>query len=68
MVKLRVNGDTLELPDTVGTVSQLLSHFGLDGKIAIVELNEQVLEKSGHDEARLTEGDRVEIVHFVGGG
>ncbi|WP_342214663.1 MULTISPECIES: sulfur carrier protein ThiS [unclassified Peribacillus] len=34
----------------------------------IVELNDEILEKEYQNETRLSNGDKVEIVHFVGGG
>lgn len=65
---LRINGETVEVPDSVHTVSELLQHFGLDRKVVIVERNEEILQKEEHPEAKVADGDRIEIVHFVGGG
>ncbi|WP_421385057.1 sulfur carrier protein ThiS [Bacillus salacetis] len=67
-MKLIINSDEVQVDETVATVEDLLSHFQLDQKVAIVELNKEILEKSKHAEARLANGDVVEIVHFVGGG
>jgi sulfur carrier protein len=67
-MKLAINGDKVTVPEHVVTVTDLLAHFGLQDKIVIVEWNERILEKSAHAESRLTDGDRIEIVHFVGGG
>lgn len=67
-MKLQINGDQLEVPDTLSTVSDLLKHFGLEAKVAIVEWNQSILEKASHAETELSDGDRIEIVHFVGGG
>ncbi|AJS59288.1 sulfur carrier protein ThiS [Paenibacillus sp. IHBB 10380] len=68
-MKLQINGEQVEVPDTqVTTITDLLTHFGLDNKVVIVECNQQILEKSSHSETLLSDGDRVEIVHFVGGG
>ncbi|MBD8067755.1 sulfur carrier protein ThiS [Bacillus sp. PS06] len=67
-MELVINGDTVSLPDQIETVSSLLEHFGLAEKVVIVELNETILEKSEHQETRLVDRDRIEIVHFVGGG
>jgi sulfur carrier protein len=63
-----VNGQPVEVPGEIATVSELLAHFGLGAKMLIVELNQTILEKSDHSEAKLSEGSQVEIVHFVGGG
>ncbi|MGF7048650.1 sulfur carrier protein [Paenibacillus sp. DS2015] len=68
-MKLQINGEQVEVPDTqVTTITELLTHFRLDHKVVIVECNQQILEKSSHSETSLADGDRIEIVHFVGGG
>jgi sulfur carrier protein len=67
-MKLLINGDTVEVPDTLSTVSDLLKHFGLADKVAIVELNQDILTKESHSETIISDRDRIEIVHFVGGG
>jgi sulfur carrier protein len=68
IVQLFLNGDFIGVPETVTTVSQLLMHLGLEEKIVIVELNQIILEKANHLGTMVSDGDRIEIVHFVGGG
>ena len=65
---LTINGEKMNIPDTAKTVSELLNHFQLGDKVLIVELNEAILEKNTHEGTLLSDGDRIEIVHFVGGG
>ena len=67
-MELVVNGEKIEVPNTVNCVETLLHHFNLDQKVVIVELNEEILEKGSHQETRVSDGDKIEIVHFVGGG
>jgi len=67
-MKLTVNGREVDLPETVTTVRTLLDHFGLNKELAIVEVNQSILNKTTRDDQKLTNGDRVEIVQFVGGG
>jgi sulfur carrier protein len=67
-MKLIINGDEIEVPKHVLTVQDLLLFYGLEKKMAVVELNQTIVEKAGHGEEILSDGDRVEIVHFVGGG
>jgi sulfur carrier protein len=67
-LKLKVNSAEILVPAAVKSVADLLDHLKLNQKAAIVELNAGILEKSQHAEAELAEGDRIEIVHFVGGG
>lgn len=67
-MQLTINGETMELPDSIRTVGDLLIHFQLQERIAIVELNRQVLERGKSGDTPLADGDILEIVHFVGGG
>jgi sulfur carrier protein len=67
-MNLQINGDQVTVPGTVHNVADLLENFGLQNKVVIVEINQTILEKSAHAETRLSDGDRIEIVHFVGGG
>jgi sulfur carrier protein len=67
-VNLIINNDEVRVDDDVETVADLLTHFQLNKKAAIVELNRVILEKGKHAEVKLANGDVVEIVHFVGGG
>lgn len=67
-MKITVNGREVDLPETVATVRNLLDHFGLNKELAIVEVNQSILDKTTRDDQELTNGDRVEIVQFVGGG
>ncbi|GAA5078414.1 hypothetical protein GCM10025759_25540 [Lysobacter panacisoli] len=50
------------------TVAQLLQAEGLGERRVAVEVNNQIVPRSRHVEHPLVEGDRVEIVHALGGG
>ncbi|MDX1579144.1 MAG: sulfur carrier protein ThiS [Gemmatimonadota bacterium] len=50
------------------SVAGLLRELGLDGRTVVVELNRQIVRRTEIDEVALEGGDRVELVHFVGGG
>lgn len=67
-VKLQINGEAVTVPDEITFISDLVSHFNLHEKIIIVELNQEILEKTSHHQMKLQDGDKIEIVHFVGGG
>ncbi|MBM7095713.1 MULTISPECIES: sulfur carrier protein ThiS [Alteribacter] len=67
-MKLIINGDQVEMPDSITTVSELLHHFELDQKVVIVEKNKDILTKELHEAERVQDGDHFELVHFVGGG
>lgn len=66
-MKLCVNGENIEVASPV-TVRDLIVHLGLtDGPVA-VERNLEIVPRAEHETTALTEGDTIEIVHFVGGG
>jgi sulfur carrier protein len=66
-MRLTVNGASHELPSGM-TVRDLVAHLGLGGGPVAVEKNLEVVPRAEHATAVLSEGDVVEIVHFVGGG
>lgn len=66
-MKLTLNGEIHTLPDDL-TVTGLIAHLGLPNKKIAVERNLEVVPKSTFGEVKLSEGDRLEIIHFIGGG
>jgi sulfur carrier protein len=67
-MKMIINGQETDVANDVKTVVDLLAVFNLNEKLAIVELNKDILDKATYAETQLSDGDRIEIVHFVGGG
>lgn len=66
-MKVLVNGEAKEIGDGT-TVRGLVELLGLtDGPVA-VERNGEIVRRANHTTETLTEGDVIEIVHFVGGG
>ena len=66
-ITLMVNGEPMQAPDDV-TVAVLLVQLGLDRRKVAVELNEEIVPRSLYDATALAPADRLEIVHFIGGG
>ncbi len=66
-VRLIVNGGRRNLPAGT-TVAGLIESQGLDPRLVVVELNLEILDREAYGRLQLGEGDRIEIVHFVGGG
>lgn len=66
-MRLEVNGEARDLADGT-TVRELLVALSLGGELVAVERNEEIVPRSEHARAVLRDGDRVEIVRFVGGG
>lgn len=66
-MRLVVNGEETQVEPST-TVRQLLAFLGLAETPVAVERNEEVVPRARHESTELREGDRVEVVHFVGGG
>jgi len=64
---LQINGETRDFPDGL-TVTALVALLGMKSDRVAVELNQEIVPRSNWDAAMLKNGDRLEIVHFVGGG
>ena len=67
MLRIVVNGEAKTVaPET--TVAQLLVELGLGDVLVAVERNEEIVPRGQHQATELADGDRLEGVHFVGGG
>ena len=67
-MKLVINGDDyFDMPKGM-TVADLLKHLELPEKKIAVECNREIVSKSTFAETCLSDGDRLEIIHFIGGG
>ena len=66
-MNLFVNGEAASAADSA-TVETLLEQMGLPQKGVAVERNREIVPKSLYAMTRLADGDRIEIVQFVGGG
>ena len=66
-MKLWVNGEERGF-DAVLDVGALVNALGLDGRKVAVERNLEIVPRSTYAATALQEGDRIEIVHFIGGG
>ncbi len=64
---ITLNGDRLEVAED-STIAALLAAQGLAGRRTAVEVNGDIVPRSRHPDHRLQPGDRVEIVHALGGG
>jgi thiamine biosynthesis protein ThiS len=65
-MRIQVNGDTREV--AARTVSALVEELGFDVRKVAVERNLAIVPRSLHAATALEEGDRIELVQFVGGG
>ena len=66
-MEISFNGESRALDGAV-TVAQLLAREGLGDRRVAVEINREIVPKSQHATHVLHEGDKVEVVHALGGG
>jgi len=62
-----LNGDPVETIDGC-SVETLLQQLGTSRERVAIELNADIVPKAGYEKQLLSDGDKIEIVHFVGGG
>ena len=66
-MKLIINGEDREF-GAISSVSDLLSELGMKPDRVAVELNRNLIPRDRWATTQLSDGDKLEIVHFVGGG
>ena len=66
-IRVRLNGKEREVQGG-HTVRSLLESLDLHPGMVVVELNRDILDRDHYDAVDVSEGDTLELVHFVGGG
>jgi len=66
-MRIVLNGNNREVPDGL-SVATLVEHLGVKSDRVAVELNREIVPRNQWAAVNLGENDRLEIVHFVGGG
>ena len=66
-MRVELNGEPQELAEGA-TLLSLIERLALAPERVAVELNREVVRRADWPATRLSDGDRVEVVHFVGGG
>ena len=69
-MKLQINGDERDFSDVSAslTLAALVAKLGMKPDRVAVELNRDIVPRDRWAATLLKEGDRLEVVHFVGGG
>jgi sulfur carrier protein len=67
-MRVVLNGEVIQLPEHVLFVSDVLKHYEIHQRCVVVEVNGEIISRVEHQSTRLADKDRIEIVHFVGGG
>ena len=66
-IQVQVNGKEREVQSGL-SVHELVESFDLNPLLIVVELNREILSRDQFKDVQVSEGDAVELVHFVGGG
>ena len=67
---LKINGKEKMFPEDKmpATIADLLSSLCIDSATVVAELDGQIIERANFSKAQLRDGQRIELVRFVGGG
>ncbi len=66
-MKIILNGEEVLLEGKLN-VASLIEKYSLDKRKIAVERNLEIVPRSSFEEVMVDEGDRIEIIHFIGGG
>ena len=66
-MQIKVNGETLEFETPLNMLA-LTEHLQINPRQVAVERNREIVPRSTYGEVTLTDGDEIEIMHFIGGG
>jgi thiamine biosynthesis protein ThiS len=66
-MQLTINGEARQY-DALTSLSSLIETLGLDPRKVAIERNLEIVPRSTYAATSLADGDRIEIVHFIGGG
>jgi sulfur carrier protein len=66
-LKIIVNGDNKEFSEQT-TLEELIQQLGVRKETVVAEVNRQIIQLEKRSSLMLLEGDRVELIRFVGGG
>ena len=67
VAKIQLNGDSYEI-NSGTNLNELLNKLKIEKNKVAIEVNGEIVEKNKYFNLILNKGDKVEIVHFIGGG
>ena len=66
-IKIKVNGKNRSISEKY-KLSDLIKYLKIPMKKVAIELNEEIIDKKNVNKIKLKQNDKIEIVHFIGGG
>lgn len=67
-MRIQINGEPREVPSDSLSLAELIDTLALAPQRIAVEVNKLIVRRDGWENTSIHDGDRIEIVHFVGGG
>tara|TARA_B110000438_G_scaffold255145_1_gene261775 strand:+ start:312 stop:530 length:219 start_codon:yes stop_codon:yes gene_type:complete len=67
VAKIQLNGDSYEIKRGINLI-ELLNKLKIPNNKVAIEVNGEIVEKKKYQNFSLNQNDKVEIVHFIGGG
>ena len=69
MEVLNINGSEKQFPDGLPkTLIELLNHLNINQATVVAEINGKIIERQNFAQTRVSPGQKIELVRFVGGG
>lgn len=66
-MQVTINGEKRELAENL-TISEILKNLELPSERVAIELNKEVVRKKDWENIKVNDADKIEVIHFVGGG
>ncbi len=66
-IEIKINGKVIKTKDNI-KLSELLKNLKIPIKKVAIELNQEIIDKTILNKINLKKNDKIEIVHFIGGG
>ncbi len=66
-IKIKINGKIQSIIEDY-KLSDLIKHLKIPLKKVAIELNKEIIDKKKINKIKLKKNDKIEIVHFIGGG
>ena len=66
-IKIKLNGKVKQIPKDF-KIDKLINDLKIPIKKVAIELNQEILDKKKLNKIKLKKNDKIEIVHFIGGG
>ena len=66
-IKIRLNGKEKQIPKDF-KIEKLINDLKIPTKKVAIELNQEIIDKKKLNRIKIRQNDKIEIVHFIGGG